>query len=180
MRISTRSEYGLRALMELGLVPDRALSLRDVAERQHISLDYLEQIMPALKSAGLIRARRGAQGGYQLSRLPEEITVLDILSALEGSLDPMTCLSSATPTEGMPEVALRGGSMKPEVLQDANDGCGASGSCAVQEVWREVKTAMENVLRRLTLAELLERQHKFGVPLRTYSEHEIMRLVVVN
>jgi len=182
MRISTRSEYGLRALMELGVAPDRAFSLRDVAERQHISLDYLEQIMPALKNAGLIRARRGAQGGYQLSRAPQEITVLDILSALEGSLDPMTCLSSLPPSEGMPDLALNGGAATPEVLRGeiVADGCGASGSCAVQEVWREVKTAMENVLRRLTLAELLERQQRFGVPIRTYSEHEIMRLVVVN
>ncbi|HEX8834659.1 MAG TPA: Rrf2 family transcriptional regulator [Abditibacteriaceae bacterium] len=170
MRISTRSEYGLRALMELGVEPERALSLRDIAGRQNISLDYLEQIMPALKTAGLIRARRGAQGGYQLNRTPQEITVLDVLGALEGSLDPMACLS-------------RGAGSEDETKPSAPvlDSCGASGSCAVQEVWREVKNAMETVLRKLTLAELIERQQQqYGGPIRTYSEHEIMKLVVFN
>lgn len=165
MRISTRSEYGLRALMELGVEPTRAYSLRDVAERQRISLDYLEQIMPSLKGAGLIISRRGAQGGYQLAKPAQEITMLDVLSALEGSLDPMQCLSSA-----------------PLGAEEPIDGCGASGSCAVQEVWREVKSAMEVVLRNLTLAELIERQQRmYGGPIRTHTdEHEIMRLVVVN
>jgi Rrf2 family cysteine metabolism transcriptional repressor len=173
MRISTRSEYGLRALMELGVETQGALSLRDIANRQNISLDYLEQIMPALKSAGLIRARRGAQGGYQLAKPAAEITMLDILSTLEGSLDPMACLSSSIPDTETSEK----NKPTPAVL----DSCGASGSCAVQEVWREVKTAMETVLRQLTLAELIDRQEKrYGGPIRTYSEHEIMKLVVLN
>ena len=169
MRISTRSEYGLRALMELGQAK-RPMSLRDIANRQHISLDYLEQIMPALKVAGLIQARRGAQGGYQLTRDAEEITVLDVLGALEGSLDPMACLSSAPL------------GLDTEDTVPLGDGCGASGSCAVQEVWREVKTAMETVLRRLTLSQLIERQQaQFGGPIRTHQEeHEILRLAVVN
>ena len=166
MRISTRSEYGLRALMELGQ-GERAMSLRDIANRQHISLDYLEQIMPALKSAGLIVARRGAQGGYQLSRAAESITVYDVLSALEGNLDPMQCLSDGVPHE--PE-----GSPFP-------DGCGASGACAVQEVWRQVKNVVEAVLRKITLAQLAERQQRrYGGPLRTSSDHEFMRLVVLS
>jgi len=148
--------------MELGLAPDKGLSLRDIAQRQHISLDYLEQIVPALKSAGLVRARRGAQGGYQLARPAEEITVFDALVALEGPLDPMMCLT--TPT--LPENA---------------SGCLASGHCAVQEVWREMRDAVEGVLKKLTLAALIERQQaRFGVPIRTYSNHEIMPLVVLN
>ncbi len=160
MKISTRGEYGLRALMELGLEPGRALSLRDIAARQRISLDYLEQIVPALKSAGLVKARRGAQGGYLLAREPLDITVFDALIALEGPLDPMSCLSSGA---------------------DQSQGCLASNSCAVQEVWREMKDAVEVVLRRITLAELIERQNqRFGVPIRTYSEREIMPLVVLN
>jgi Rrf2 family protein len=181
MRISTRSEYGLRALMELGIETRGALSLRDIATRQNISLDYLEQIMPALKSAGLIQARRGAQGGYQLAKPASEITTLDVLSALEGSLDPMACLSSQPPSD---QIANLDDTPKKAVA-DKNapvlDTCGASGSCAVQEVWREVKTAMETVLRQLTLAELIERQEaRYGGPIRTYSEHEIMKLVVLN
>ena len=167
MRISTRGEYGLRALMELALEPDRALSLRDIANRQHISLDYLEQIMPALKTAGLIRARRGAQGGYQLTREASSITVYDALCALEGTFDPMMCLANGVAQE--PE-----GSPFP-------DGCGASGSCAVQEVWRQLKNVVEAVLKKITLAQLVERQQRrYGGPIRTSSDHEFMKLVVLN
>ena len=161
MRISTRGEYGLRALMELGMEPENALSLRDIAARQQISLDYLEQIVPSLKAAGLIKARRGAHGGYQLAKSPHEITAFDALIALEGTFNPMACLSS-TLEEG--------------------DNCLASGSCAVQEVWSEMKLAVESVLKNKTLAEMIERQKEsFKVPIRTYSsDREIMQLVVLN
>jgi len=149
--------------MELGTETTKGLSLRDIALRQRISLDYLEQIVPALKSAGLVKAKRGAQGGYQLAKEPAEITVYDALRALEGPFEPMICLSN---DDG-------------ETTSEAS--CGASGSCAVQEVWRELRDAVENVLRRLTLAELLRRQEEqFGVPIRTYREREISSLIVLN
>ena len=161
MKISTRGEYGLRALLELGMSSDKGLSLRDLAQRQHISLDYLEHIVPALKAAGLVRARRGAQGGYTLAKSPEDITLYEVLVALEGPFEPMLCL-----TETPPEQAAS---------------CFASGSCAVQEVWVEMKNAVEAVLKNFTLAELVERQQRrYGAPLRTYSEKEIMQLVVLN
>lgn len=157
MRISTRGEYGLRALMELGLKPGTALSLRDIAERQQVSLDYLEQIMPSLKTAGLVKARRGAHGGYLLAKPAEEITAFDALIALEGTFDPMTCTS------------------------DDEDACFASGSCAVQEVWTDMKGAVEDVLKKKTLAQMISRQeNRFKTPIRTYPEREIARLVVLN
>jgi len=161
MRISTRGEYGLRALMELGMEPEVALSLRDIAKRQQISLDYLEQIVPSLKAAGLIKAKRGAHGGYQLAKSAQEITAFDALIALEGTFNPMACLSSAL---------------------DESDNCLASGSCAVQEVWSEMKLALETVLKKKTLAQMIERQKEsFKVPIRTYaSDREIMQLVVLN
>ena len=160
MKISTRGEYGLRALMELGMDAGTALSLRDIAERQQISLDYLEQIVPALKGAGLIQSKRGAQGGYFLARAPEEITVYDALRALEGSLGTMICVSET---------------------DQANSNCGASGSCAVQEVWQELQVAIEGVLKNLTLAELLRRQEEqYGVPIRTYRERGFEQLAVLN
>lgn len=147
--------------------PDKGLSLRDIAKRQNISLDYLEQIVPALKSAGLVKAKRGAQGGYQLSKAPEEITMFDALRALEGPFEPMICLSGD-------DEDTKGNDTK-------NSNCGASGSCAVQEVWRELRDAVEGVLKNLTLAELLKRQEeRYGVPIRTYREREIARLVVMN
>lgn len=165
MKISTRGEYGLRALMELGMEPGKGLSLRDIAKRQNISLDYLEQIVPALKGAGLVKAKRGAQGGYQLAKAPEEITMFDALRALEGPFEPMICLS---------------GDGEEDDLKAKNSNCGASGSCAVQEVWRELQVAIEGVLKQLTLAELLRRQEeRYGVPIRTYRERELTRLIVL-
>jgi len=161
MRISTRGEYGLRALIELGMEPDKGLPLRDISERQHISLDYLEQIVPALKSAGLVRARRGAQGGYLLAKPANEITIYEAMIALEGPFDPMMCLTEAPSADAL--------------------GCLASGSCAVQEVWQEMKTAVEVVLKNLTLGALVDRQRqRYGVPIRTYSQAEIIPLVALN
>jgi len=160
MKISTRGEYGLRALMEMGMEPGSAVSLREIAERQNISLDYLEQIMPSLKTAGLIKARRGAHGGYQLTRPAEEITLYDALVALEGSLDPKECLSDDVPEE---------------------ERCPASGSCAVQEVWIDMRDAMKYALKKKTLAGLIERQRdRFKVPIHTNTDKEILRLVVFN
>lgn len=151
----------MRALMELGLETQKGLSLRDISKRQQISLDYLEQIVPALKNAGLVTAKRGAQGGYLLAKNPEDITVFDALRALEGPFEPMICLTADSGEE--------------------NSACGASGSCAVQEVWRELRDAVEGVLKKLTLAELLRRQEeRYGVPIRTYHERELARLVVLN
>jgi Rrf2 family protein len=166
MKISTRGEYGLRALMELGMEPDKGLSLRDIAKRQNISMDYLEQIVPALKSAGLVKAKRGAQGGYQLAKAPIDITMFDALRALEGPFEPMICLSEDDESKA--------------TSPSKNSNCGASGSCAVQEVWRELQEAIEKVLKNLTLAEMLNRQEKlYGVPIRTYRERELTRLVVL-
>ena len=150
--------------MEMGMDAGQSLSLRDIAERQQVSLDYLEQIVPALKGAGLIKSKRGAQGGYFLAKAPEEITVYDALVALEGSFEPMICVSEDAESKA-PNVA----------------GCGASGSCAVQEVWQELQAAIEGVLKNLTLAELLRRQEEqYGVPIRTYRERGIQRLAVLN
>ena len=150
--------------MEMGMDEGEALSLRDIAGRQQISLDYLEQIVPALKGAGLIKSKRGAQGGYYLAKAPAEITVYDALVALEGGFEPMICVGDDA-------------SAKTE----SSAGCGASGSCAVQEVWQELQSAIETVLKSLTLAELLRRQEEqYGVPIRTYRERGIQRLAVLN
>lgn len=161
MRISTRGEYGLRALIELGMEPGTALSLRDVAQRQQISLDYLEQIVPSLRNAGLIEARRGAHGGYLLAKPAAEITAHDALVALEGNFNPMACISEEV---------------------DESEACLASGSCTVQELWSEMKSAVEEVLKNKTLAEMIERQKKsFKVPIRTYMpDQDTVQLTIIN
>ncbi len=95
MKISTRGRYALRLMIDLaqnmggGYVP-----LRDIAQRQNISVKYLEQIVPMLVRAGLVRSVRGNSGGYRLAAEPEQIIVGDILRAAEGSLAPIACLEN--------------------------------------------------------------------------------------
>ena len=92
MWVSTKAQYGLRALVEIGLRAPRAVPMKEVAEAQGISQHYLEQIAAQLSNAGFISSVRGAKGGYRLARHPEKVTALEVVEALEGSLAPVSCL----------------------------------------------------------------------------------------
>ena len=93
MKVSTRGRYALRLMIDLAENGGEGLvTLRDVAQRQEISVKYLEQIVSILGKAGLVRSSRGPQGGYSLSRPAEEYTVGDILRLTEGDLAPVSCL----------------------------------------------------------------------------------------
>ena len=90
MKLSTKGRYGLRAVVDLALhQEEEAVSLSSIAERQHISMSYLEQLIARLKKAGIVGSVRGAQGGYMLAKPAGEISVGEILRALEGSLNPV-------------------------------------------------------------------------------------------
>ena len=94
MRISTKGRYGTRAMVYLGEnFGKEPVSLRELAEEEDISLKYMEQIVPLLKKSGLIRSIRGARGGYVLTRRPENISLRDILVALEGRWSLVECLT---------------------------------------------------------------------------------------
>lgn len=93
MKFSTKGRYALRFMVELAEWPgEEPVSLSVIAERQGISVKYLEQIVSSLSHAGLVSASRGSQGGYRLSRSASQITAGDILRATEGSLAPVPCL----------------------------------------------------------------------------------------
>lgn len=95
MKISTRGRYALRFMIDLARYDNgRYALLRDIAARQQISLKYLEQIATALGKAGLIESMRGPQGGYRLTRSPQEYTVGDILRPIEGNLACVACLET--------------------------------------------------------------------------------------
>ncbi len=132
MWISTRAQYGLRALLEIGARGPEPVPLKEVAEAQHISQHYLEQIASALRRGGFIRSVRGAKGGYRLARPPEEITALEVVEALEGSVSPVGCL-------------------------DEPGACWQVGSCATEELWRQVDIAVRTVLSNTTLKDLIEK-----------------------
>jgi Rrf2 family protein len=134
MWVSTKAQYGLRALVEIGLKQPTAVPLKDVADAQGISQHYLEQIAAQLRRSGFIRSVRGAKGGYRLGRGMELITALEVVEALEGSLAPVTCL-------------------------DDPASCGHAGSCSTEGLWKQVDTAMRTVLGQTTLDKLVaERQ----------------------
>jgi Rrf2 family protein len=131
MWISTKAQYGLRALIEIGSRGEGAVPLKDVAERQGISQHYLEQLAGQLRRSGFIRSVRGAHGGYRLARAPEQIHAWDVVVAMEGSLSPVSC------------------------LEDQGN-CSHTGSCATEGLWRRVETAVRDVLGGTTLADLIQ------------------------
>ncbi len=138
MRLTARSEYGLLALIDLGVrYGDGPVSAREVSERQGVPTKFLEQLLAALRKAGLVSAIRGARGGFSLTRDPREITVLEVVEALEGPLAPTTC---------------DGGSL-----------CGRSGACAAAGVWAKATEALRDVFDTTTLADLSVRQAKFDL-----------------
>lgn len=113
---------------------DGPLALRVIAERQGISESYLEQVFTNLRKAGLIRASRGAQGGYELVRTPGEITTGDILRALEGPIAPVHCVDDQTP--GKP--------------------CEREKICATRHFWNDLKIHINNFLDATTLQDLAD------------------------
>ena len=131
MRLSTRGRYALRMMLDIALHPEEgSVSLKSVAMRQDISLKYLEQIAAPLVRDGLLRATRGARGGYQLTRPPEDYSVGMILRTIEGSLSPVACVELG---EGF---------------------CSRVGECATVEVYRRIDEAIDNVVDGITLKDL--------------------------
>ncbi|MDI9420528.1 MAG: Rrf2 family transcriptional regulator [Firmicutes bacterium] len=137
MRISTRGEYGVRAMLDLALhSSDEPVPLSAIAARQDISEHYLEQLISALRKAGLVISFRGAQGGYQLAKPAEEITIGDIIRTLEGPIAPMKC------------------------VEDSHAGCTQSERCATRVLWQKLQASIEEVLENTTLAWLKDKARK--------------------
>ena len=140
MKLSTKGRYGLRAILDLAINGEtEAVSIQSISQRQNISEAYLEQLMRPLKKAGLIRSVRGAGGGYRMARDPKEISVGDILRALEGDLTPVSC-----------------GAVTGE------KGCDGADSCVTIYVWQKMNDAIQNAVDSIMLEELIEqsRQNK--------------------
>jgi Rrf2 family transcriptional regulator, cysteine metabolism repressor len=136
MKLSTRSRYGMRAMMDLTInSKGQPVQLKDIARRQSISLSYLEHLIIPLIAAGIVKSIRGARGGIMLARAPEQIQLKEILEVLEGPLAPVDCLKE-------------GGS------------CPRSGTCATRDVWDDLKKAMEGVLNSRTLQDLATQQQR--------------------
>ncbi len=137
MKLSARVEYGVRAMAVLAFhYPEGALSLKEIAGREGISYQFLEQIFPDLRRAGLIESVRGARGGYLLARPPSEIKVGDIVRAVEGPIAPVSCL------------------LEPPAGRSSCHR--SSAGCLTRHVWEKLRDRINEVLDEVYLADLID------------------------
>jgi Rrf2 family protein len=138
VRLTAKSEYGVLASIDLACnYGEGPVSAREIAERRAIPPRFLEQLFVSLRRAGIVNAVRGAHGGFTLTREPSQITVLDVVEALEGPLTASVCDS------------------------ERSSGCVKSGSCAAAPVWAKATNALREVFASTTLAALAGTQDTF-------------------
>jgi len=145
MKFSSKAHYGLLAMLALARsYPGRPLALAEIARAENISLSYLEQLIAALRRAGLVEATRGARGGYQLSSKPSSVTAGQILRTLEGPIAPTECTSE------MPSSTC----------------CQRKNYCPSKPLWEHVRANIAQVLDSTTLADLCQNheEHKLFLP----------------
>ena len=136
MKISTKGRYALHLMLDLAVNnTGEPVSLKDIAKRQGISDKYLEQIISVLNKAKYVKSIRGAQGGYILTRKPEEYTIGMILRLTEGSLAPVACV-------------------------EESDSCEKVNDCVTHMVWQKINDAINDVVDHITLADLVEAQRQ--------------------
>ncbi|WP_298438433.1 Rrf2 family transcriptional regulator [Geobacter sp.] len=153
MKLSTKSRYGLRAIFDIaynsGNLPAQ---VQDISRRQGISPRYLEQIFQGLKRAGILKSKRGPQGGYFLARKPEEITVADVLLATERDINLVDCVKKKK---------------KPD--------CTFDGSCVTQELWCEAGTRLVEYFSSITIKDLCDRGQQLGI--KREQDHRFMYFI---
>lgn len=131
MRLSTRGRYGARFMLDLAIHGGQGpVLLKDLAERQGLSVKYLEQLVGPLRKAGLVKSKRGVRGGFQLAKAPEEIRMLEVVEAVEGALTLVECVAHPK-------------------------GCPRSPKCATKEVWSKAANAIREVLAGISLADMI-------------------------
>lgn len=134
LKLSTKGRYGVRLMLDLALNYNKApVALSVVAKRQEISEKYLEHLTTPLKKAGLIRSTRGAHGGYVLLKQPSQITLKDIILALEGSVYLVECTKNPTV-------------------------CKRSSTCVSRDIWKDVADKILETLSMLTLEKMMRKQ----------------------
>ncbi|MEO5360258.1 MAG: RrF2 family transcriptional regulator [Nitrospirota bacterium] len=135
LRLSTRCQYGVRAMYEIARgYPETPVTIKVISEKQDVSVAFLEQILGKLRKAGLIRSVKGPGGGYMLKAAPEEISIEEILMVLEGPISITAC-----------------------VTQDS--GCLKADHCVIQHLWKALGRQIEDFLTTITLRDLLEGRH---------------------
>lgn len=137
MRMSTKGRYGLRVLLDVATHQEKGpVILRDIAQRQAISEKYLWQVINPLKGAGLVSSSRGARGGYTLARDPQTVSLLDIVTVLEGPVTVVACV-------------------------DSPSACDRSTACVARDAWTRVEKRLRDAMSEITLRELIEKQRDY-------------------
>jgi Rrf2 family protein len=133
MNITAKSKYAVRALVELARRSTGApVPLLTLAEAQAISPQFLEQLFSTLRRAGILQSQRGVYGGFRFARPPEHVTVLEVVEALDGPIEPAVCTTS--------------------------EACERRAVCSVSDVWMQAKCAVESVLGGVSIKELADRE----------------------
>lgn len=136
MKLSTKGRYGLRAFIDLAVCGEsQPVSLTSIAQRQEISVSYLEQLMAKLKRAGLVKSVRGVNGGYRLAMSADEISVGDVLRALEGDLTPVECAG---------------------IDNDIKTHCTGSSQCVSKIVWKRINDSINDTVDSIYIGELVK------------------------
>jgi Rrf2 family protein len=136
MKLSTRTRYGTRALLELALHrEEEPVFLKDIAREQQISLSYLEQLIAPLIAGGIIRSTKGPRGGISLAKNPEKIKLSEVTRLLEGSVAPVDCVNDPGT-------------------------CDRSELCVTRDIWCELKMVVDGVLESTTLQDLVDRHRE--------------------
>jgi Rrf2 family cysteine metabolism transcriptional repressor len=140
MTFSSKAEYGVRLMVELGRQEgDQPTSLKAISEAEDLPLSYLEHVVASLKRAGLVESSRGAHGGYRLARPASDIAMDEVVLALEGSIAPMECFTAAPPGK----------------VACSHEGEAAS-TCSTKLLWMRVQMGIVRALQGTTLEELVE------------------------
>lgn len=140
MKLSTRGRYVTRALLDLALHHgEEPVLLKDIAQRQQISLRYLQRLITPLIAAGIVRCTRGPRGGVWLLKSPAEVRLSEVIQLFEGSSAPVACVDN------------------PEI-------CTRSELCVTRDIWGELKKAMDGILESTTLQDLIERYRRKEAP----------------
>jgi Rrf2 family protein len=135
MWITKRTDYATRAVLALALVdPDTPVKLGELARRTAVPRSVLEQVMPALRSAGIVRSEHGARGGYRLNKPPGEITLEQVVRIFQGQLAPIACATRRNP-----------------------EPCPMGIECSLRFIWQDVRDATITVLSKTTFASLADR-----------------------
>ncbi len=138
MKLSKRGEYGLKAIIDLAsqAEPTAVSQIKDIAARQQIPVKFLEQILLTLKNAGLLHSRAGVGGGYYLAKLPDEITLGQVVRTLDGPLAPISCVSQMAYERCV---------------------CDDEATCGLRLTMLDVRNAIADILDQTTLADVSTR-----------------------